>query len=341
MVPILTTDKIIADPFGERLAPRRIRMRVLGADFRFATDRGDALRLLMDTFGNLPRHRLSTVVPVIDVRIRGTSGGRQLRRGVVPAPRYAAGAGLICGAIDAHDYAALSPASQSGLVAVSRHLLNRPNYASGELLEFAVCTLASRVQGLIPLHAACVAHLRQGLLLMGESGAGKTTLAVQCLIDGFHFLSEDSCFVHPITGFATGLANYVYVKPSTLRYLPKHQAARFRRGSVPIRRRSGVAKLRVDLRELGVHLAPSPCRVAAVVFLSTRPAGKGPLLRSVSAREALKRCERLQPYAAGLPGWEQFARHVHKLQSWELRRDVHPRAGAEALRELTTAKSYG
>jgi serine kinase of HPr protein (carbohydrate metabolism regulator) len=50
-----------------------------------------------------------------------------------------------------------------------------------ELIEFAVFTLAQRVQGLVPLHAACVGRAGRGLLLMGGSGAGKSTLALHCL----------------------------------------------------------------------------------------------------------------------------------------------------------------
>ena len=47
-----------------------------------------------------------------------------------------------------------------------------------EMLEFAVFTLASRVQGVVPLHAACIGRRGRGLLLMGDSGAGKSTAAL-------------------------------------------------------------------------------------------------------------------------------------------------------------------
>ena len=57
--------------------------------------------------------------------------------------------------------------------------------------------------------------------------------------------------------------------------------------------RSGVEKLEVDLRRLGCRLAPSACRLAAIVFVTARSAAKGPLLRPIRAREALNSVRKL------------------------------------------------
>jgi hypothetical protein len=57
-------------------------------------------------------------------------------------------------------------------------MLRFPYHARYELIEFAVFTLAARAQGLVPLHAACVGEEGRGLLLMGESGAGKSTASL-------------------------------------------------------------------------------------------------------------------------------------------------------------------
>ena len=48
---------------------------------------------------------------------------------------------------------------------------------------------------LYPLHAACVARRDRGLLLLGPSGRGKSTLAADLVGRGFDFLSDDRCFV--------------------------------------------------------------------------------------------------------------------------------------------------
>jgi len=48
---------------------------------------------------------------------------------------------------------------------------------------------------LYPLHAACVERSDRGLLLLGPSGRGKSTLAADLVGRGFGFLSDDRCFL--------------------------------------------------------------------------------------------------------------------------------------------------
>ncbi len=94
-----------------------------------------------------------------------------------------------------------------------------PYHIRYELIEFAVFTLAARVQRLVSLHAACVGTGGKGVLLMGPSGAGKSTVALQCLLNGFDFLSEDSVFVAPRSMKATGIANFLHTRADSLRWL--------------------------------------------------------------------------------------------------------------------------
>lgn len=48
---------------------------------------------------------------------------------------------------------------------------------------------------LTPLHAACVARDSRGLLLCGESEAGKSTLAYACARGGFTYVSDDATYL--------------------------------------------------------------------------------------------------------------------------------------------------
>jgi len=331
----LTSDRIVADPFGEqRPAVAEARLRLLGADVRFRADDYQLLQLVTQAYGNLPRHRLAYARATINLRLVRTADDPRARWKRPPRPRTLSGGGLICSTIDAGNFAALSPATGSGVVALSQRLLNRPYYARYELLEFSVFTLASRVLQLVPLHAACVSMQRRGLLLMGDSGAGKSTLMAQCILKGLDFVSEDSTFVHPATGLATGIANYVHLRPDSLSFLGAAQGATWRRHSQIIRRRSGIEKLEVDLRRLDCRLARSACRARAIIFLAKRSAGKGPLLRRLPLPAALARLERLQAYAAAQPNWSLFLRATAKLQHWELRRGAHPSAAVASLSAL-------
>lgn len=337
MPRILTSDRIAADPFGESIPmTAHARIRILGADFRFRSHSPQLLQLVAGAYGNLPRHRLKTAPPAITVQLVFTADDHAATWTTPPHPQAQAGAGLLCGSMDAANFVALAPEARSGVVAISRRLLQFPYYARYELLEFAVCTLASRVQRLMPLHAACLAKRRRGVLLMGDSGAGKTTVAAHSILSGLDILSEDSTFVCPTTGLATGVANYIHVRPDALQFMSVRQAAAWRRYSTTIHRRSGVEKLEVDLRRLGCRLAPSACRLAAIVFVTARSAAKGPLLRPIRAREALARLEALQAYATHRQGWNRFLRLVSGLSHWELRRGTHPDAAVASLQALLT-----
>lgn len=52
-----------------------------------------------------------------------------------------------------------------------------------------------RQNKLYPHHAAAVSKNGQGLLLLGKSGQGKSTLTVDLVHNGFDFLADDRCFL--------------------------------------------------------------------------------------------------------------------------------------------------
>jgi hypothetical protein len=251
-----------------------------------------------------------------------------------------AGAGLLVGASACSGgLVTISPRAKTALVALPADLLHFPYHVRYELIEFAVFTLASRVQGLVPLHAACVGQGGRGLLLMGPSGSGKSTLALHCLLEGFDFVSEDSAFVVPDTLLATGVANFLHVRADSLRWLGRSRDAVVIRRSPVIRRRSGVAKFEVDVRQAGYRLAARALGTTAIVFLSARNAGDGPLLTSLPRSGFLARLEAMQPYAAGQPSWGSFIKAVDGLDAFELCRGRDPREGVEILGALLRSRA--
>jgi hypothetical protein len=187
---------------------------------------------------------------------------------------------------------------------------------------------------LVPLHAACVGLDGRGILLMGSSGAGKTTVALQCLLEGFDFLSEDSVFVAPKSMRATGTANFLHVRTDSLRWLGRSRARSIIGRSPVIQRRSGIEKFEVDLRQGIFRLAKAPLKIIGVAFLSSRSAGKGPLLRPLSQSDTLARLKREQAYGAGLPQWGGFSRNLLRLGGFEILRGAHPATSVEVLRSL-------
>ncbi|HEX3912604.1 MAG TPA: hypothetical protein VHW71_03785 [Steroidobacteraceae bacterium] len=243
------------------------------------------------------------------------------------------GAGFLGSATDGSTIAVLSPAERTVLIFVSRDMLRFPYHVRYELIEFAVFTLASRAQRLVPLHAACVGLHGRGILLMGPSGAGKSTVALQSLLAGFDFLAEDSVFVAPGTMRATGTANFLHVRPDSLNWLEPAERTLIRR-SPTIERRSGAKKFEFDLRRGEFKLAKRPLKIIGLAFLSPRSGGAGPLLRRLSTAVTLARLKQEQAYGASLPQWRGFSRNLLWLGGFEILRGAHPAASVEVLRGL-------
>jgi hypothetical protein len=328
--------EIPADPFQEHVPPAfRTRMRLLGSDFEFECGSADLRRLVDWAYADLPRHKLSTVVPRLRVRIALAPPARPRSRTAPPRIETFSGAGLLCGATSSSDFAVLSPGEQSALVVVSREMLRFEYYTRYELIEFAVFTLAARAHGLIPLHGACVGVAGRGLLLVGDSGAGKTTASMHCLLRGMDFLTEDSVFVAPDRMLATGVANFLHIRCDSLDSVPASSAAVIRRSPV-IRRRSGVEKFEVNLRRPEFRLAPGPLSVAAVVFISPQSARRGVLLTRLRGRDAVTRLQKSQPFTASQPGWATFKKRMGSTPAFELRRGRDPAEAADALQGLLT-----
>jgi hypothetical protein len=331
---------LLSDPFGERerLVVRK-PLALLGARIRFESNDRRLLKLADEAFAGLPPHRLPSprersAAPELRIVLRLTERPRARGRSEPPPTMMHSGAGLLAGAPETSSFVSLSPETGSALVVVSEAMLRFPYHTRYELIEFAAYTLAARTQRLAALHAACVGTGGRGVLLMGASGAGKSTVALHCLLRGLEFLSEDAVFVQPSTLLATGAANFLHVRSDSLHWLGRTRAAATIRRSPVIRRRSGVRKFEVDLRRGGFKLARAPLELVSIVFLSPRSARGGPLLTPLGRADLVARLEFAQAYAAGQPEWPAFARGAAALDAFELYRGRDPDDSVDALERL-------
>jgi hypothetical protein len=178
----------------------------------------------------------------------------------------------------------------------------------------------------------------RGVLLMGASGAGKSTVALHCLLDGLEFLSEDSVFVAPADMRATGVANFLHIRADSLRWLGRTAEAAAIRRSPVIRRRSGVQKFEIDLRREPFKLAKRPLKIVSIVFLTSQTAGTRPLLNALSRAALARNLEAMQGYGAGQPQWRTFKKNASRLPTYELRRGHHPMEAVAALRSVLTGQ---
>jgi hypothetical protein len=236
--------------------------------------------------------------------------------------------------VDAGNFAVVSPVQRSALLVVSRSMLRFPYHLRYELIEFVFYTLAARVQQLISLHTACMGRNGRGVLLIGASGGGKSTLALHSLLHGFELIAEDGVLATPHTLLAAGIGSFLHLREDSLGLVDERTAARIRRSPV-IRRRSGVEKFEVDLRRTRYSLARLPLQIASVVVLTKKRVARGEnLLRRLNEDELRRQLDASQPYALGQPGWSQFSQQLLRVGGFELRRGQHPDEGVAALETL-------
>jgi len=326
----------VGDPFGEHRRVRsHTRVNVLGGDFAVQAADAELESLVVEAFGGLPRHKLEHAPPRFTVHVaRAEQEQSWPRRSAPPRPALHAGAGLLCATVDAGNFAIVDVAMSRALVSISTAMLRHRYHARYELVELAFLTLAARGQALVALHGACVGSAGKGVLLVGASGTGKSTLSLHALAGGMQLVSEDSAFVAPDSLRVTGVASYLHLGVESLRFLPAKDLRNEIERSPTIERRSGARKLEVDVRRLDARIAPAPLRLAATVFLSRRTTAGQSALRELGRRELLAGLRREQPYAASQPGWRAFERRIVDVPAYELPRCRHPDLAVEMLRSV-------
>lgn len=119
-----------------------------------------------------------------------------------------------------------------------------------------------RRHGLYPHHAAAVSLDGEGILLVGKSGQGKSTLAVDLVHRGFDYLCDDRCFVRAGEGGFEVLGFYEPFKlyPQNVGHLPGITLSE-----------SPDAKKPLDLRESYPQQAKGMSRVSGILFPSWAP----------------------------------------------------------------------
>jgi energy-coupling factor transporter ATP-binding protein EcfA2 len=330
------TSSIAGDPFGERTpTDYGVKVNVLGCKISVKSTDQALLDLAIDSFESLPHYRLNQRSPGLSVSLILTSQTRTWSRDAEPPqPAFSSGSDILCATVDAGNFAVVDPSMSRALICISAAMLQHPYHARYELIEFAMLTLASRVQSLVPLHAACVGSTNSGLLLMGPSGSGKSTLGLHALAGAMQFLSEDSAFVSSSSLKVAGVPNYLYLQRETFKFLEAGQLRRQIQTSPMIRRRSGVKKYQVNLREIPGNIARAPLQLAATVMLSRRKVTVQPALKELSRKLFVSRLRREQPYAMSNSNWMEFEDSIAKLPAYELRRTVHPDIAVRELQGL-------
>jgi hypothetical protein len=322
-------------PPGPAAPPLTAIKRVLGGLFRFESNSRDLIDLVEAAYGRLPPQTLPGVVAEFRIGMRMLPRRTNPWATEPPAPRIQQEGKLLRADVDASNFVVVDPESRCARVVASEDMLQHAYHLRCELIEFAVFILAARGLGLVPLHGACVGRHGRGVLLLGGSGSGKSTLALHGLLQGLDLLAEDAVFVRPVDLIATGVPNYLHLKGDALDFVDNDAIRGWIAHAPVIRRRSGIRKFEVDLRQEYGRPATSPLSLVGAVFVSAQPAGfPDALLTRIGVHEASRLFKADQSYASSQPGWQRFKRKIMGRGVHQLRRGRHPRESVDALQRL-------
>jgi hypothetical protein len=137
------------------------------------------------------------------------------------APRFESSPGGFALVSDEDNRAHFGYGSQTAFMRVADSTSRRRAWFRYHFLEALTLTALDSV-AFTPLHAACVARNGKGVLLCGDSGAGKTSLAYACAKAGWTFVSDDAVhFVSGGDGTVVGNPWRAHLRPSSVALFPE------------------------------------------------------------------------------------------------------------------------
>lgn len=141
---------------------------------------------------------------------------------------------------------------------------------------------------LFPIHAACVAREGRAVVLCGDSGAGKTSLAYACARRGWTFLSDDA--THVIRGrpdhAVVGRPFRIRFRESARQIFPELNQFS------PERRPNGKSDIEVETADLRIPIT-AESNASHLVFLEREPEPGRTRLEPLPRDEAARRLQAL------------------------------------------------
>ena len=213
--PAISRDPLLRDidlPFRRVFYP-------LGFAVEVATDTEEVLEAASESWGGLPQ---IFTHPPLSLRIALGEGGAGL---CPPAPVYRAHQHLLSIVANSSNFAICDRREGLAYAWIDRAALKHRRYLRYHFLEGVALTLLS-ASHVTPLHAACVELAGKGVLLCGNSGAGKSSLALACARAGWRFLSDDAVYLlrEPAGRSVVGNASQVRLRPSAISLFPDLKA---------------------------------------------------------------------------------------------------------------------
>jgi hypothetical protein len=131
--------------------------------------------------------------------------------------------------------------------------------------------------GFLWIHGACLRRGDETVLLVAESGTGKTTLSLGLLYHGYRLLTDDIILIDPLTGRVVPVPRCPKVRPPAPEYL--------RNIGFDLNAEADMFERYVLLPDRHLHLAPVPAPIERIYILSR--SGDAPASHSLDATSGI------------------------------------------------------
>jgi hypothetical protein len=185
-----------------------------------------------------------------------------------PTPTYRIMQPTLVSMADENNYSLAHLGRNSTQITVSRAALRHTRYLKYFFLDAAAgCHIATRYA--TPVHAGCVALDGCGVLLCGDSGAGKSSLSYACARAGWTYVSDDASFL--LNGGSTrmvmGDCHRVRLRPSASELFPEMD------GLEITPRAAGKPSIEMSTASMRHMVCAPSVQVDFMVFLNRRTGG--------------------------------------------------------------------
>ncbi len=291
------------DPIGcDFELPLKAVFYPLGFPVEIATNSGDVLAAARENWKSF-RSRFDVAPVQLRIAVRN-----EYVNPCPPPPTCRGQRNLVMFVAGAHDFAVCDLTSGFASCWLLESTVKNAAYLRCHFLD-AMALLLLEAWYLTPIHAGCVAFHEHGLLLCGDSGAGKSSLSFACARRGWTFISDDASFL-----VREGHRNIVVGNPHHLHFresatelfteLKSHRLAPRINGEIAIELTTSDVP--------GIRTA-TQSEIDWLIFLNRRSSGQ-PRLRAFSKQRASALLHHVICYG------EQAVREAQKLALTDLLR---------------------
>jgi hypothetical protein len=156
-----------------------------GFAVEITTNSQEVLECAQESWGQSPK---TFSAPPLQLRVGVLGDGAGIRP---PIPTSRAWRNLMIMTADANNFSAIDLRQGIGFCWFTQAAVEDRPYLRYNFLDAAVFCMLQHLY-LAPLHAGCVRFRDRGVLLCGDSGAGKSSLSYACARRGWTFVSDDA-----------------------------------------------------------------------------------------------------------------------------------------------------